>query len=203
MLPVEFEEATILRGPFVASFSEEEFFRFCQENDAMRVERTADHEIIIMPPAGFDSGYSSGQAYGSLYMWQYQYNLGLIVDSSTGYTLPDGAMLSPDASWVSPERLATVTDSELKVFPRLCPDFVIEVKSPSDRIKTLQAKMEQWLKNGVRLGFLLDTETTTAYVYRPGQPIEEIQGFDGELSGESVLPGYRLDLRRLRRQRQG
>ena len=83
-------------------------------------------------------------------------------------------------------------------FPPLCPAFVIEVKSPSDRLKTLQAKMEQWLSNGVRLGFLLNTETETAYVYAPDQAMQTVQGFDNELSGEPVLPGFRLDLRELR-----
>ena len=131
-------------------------------------------------------------------VWQRQVREGRIADSLAGYTLPDGAVLSPDASWVSPARLATVTAAQLQKFPPLCPDFIIEVKSPSDRIKTLQAKMEQWLRNGVRRGFLLDTEAETAYVYWPGQPIEIMQGFNNELSGEPVLPGFQLDLRELR-----
>ena len=196
----DFAEATVLRGPFVAGFSDDDFFRFCQENDLARIERTANHEIIIMPPAGFESSYSSGQAFGSLLIWNRQYRLGRVLESSVGYTLPDGAVLSPDASWVSPARLATVTPAQLRKFPLLCPDFVIEVKSLSDRLPTLQAKMEQWLANGVRLGFLLDTETETAYVYAPGQPVEALPGFDRELSGEPVLPGFRLDLRELRPQ---
>ena len=200
MLPIEFEEATILRGPFVAGFSDEEFFRFCQENDLMRVERTTNQEIIIMPPAGFESSSASMSVGGLLFLWYYQRKIGRLLDSSVGYTLPDGAVLSPDASWVSPERLATVSTAELRVFPRLCPNFIVEVKSPSDRIKTLQAKMQQWLDNGVQLGFLLDTQAETAYVYRPGQPVETVQGFDHELSGEPVLPGFQLDLRELRPQ---
>lgn len=125
---------------------------------------------------------------------------GRVTDSSAGYILPDGAVLSPDASRVSPARLATVTPAQPQKFPPLCPDFVIEVKSPSDRIKPLQAKMEQWLRSDVRLGFLLDTETETAYLYRPGQLPEAVQGFDAELSGEPVLTGFRLNLRELRPQ---
>lgn len=194
----DFAEATVLRGPFVAGFSDDEFFRFCQENELARIERTANHEIIIMPPAGFESSYSSGQAFGSLLIWNRQHRQGRVLESSVGYLLPDGAVLSPDASWVSPERLATVTPAQLQKFPPLCPDFVIEVKSPSDRLSTLQAKMEQWLNNGVLLGFLIDTETETAYVYRPGQPMQTVPGFGNELSGEPVLPGFRLDLRELK-----
>ena len=196
----DFAEATVLRGPFVTGLTDDEFFRFCQENDLVRIERTADHEIIIMPPAGFESGAASAAAGGNLYIWVRQVQQGRIADSSAGYTLPDGAVLSPDASWVSPGRLATVTPAQLQKFPPLCPDFVIEVKSPSDRIKTLQAKMEQWLRNGIRLGFLLDTETETAYLYRPDQAVETVQGFDAELSGEPVLTGFRLNLRELRPQ---
>ncbi len=194
----DFAEATVLRGALIAGFSDDEFFQFCQENDAARIERTADHEIVIMPPAGFESSFSSGQAYGSLYMWQRQTKLGRVVESSAGYLLPDGAVLSPDASWVSSERLATVSAAQLQKFPPLCPDFVVEVKSPSDSLKGLQAKMEQWLQNGVRLGFLVDTATETAYVYAAGQPVQTVQGFDQELSGEPVLPGFRLDLRELK-----
>ena len=200
MYPSIPDEATVLRGPFVTGFSDDEFFRFCQENDLARIERTANHEIIIMPPVGFESSYSSGQAFGSLLIWSRQHRQGRVLESSVGYLLPDGAVLSPDASWVSPERLATVTAAQLQKFPPLCPDFVIEVKSPSDRIPTLQAKMEQWLRNGVRLGYLIDTETEMAYVYTPGQPVQTVAGFDQELSGEPVLPGFRLDLRELRPQ---
>ena len=196
----DFAEATVLRGPFVAGFSDDEFFRFCQENELARIERTANREIIIMPPAGFESSYSSGQAFGSLLIWNRQHRQGRVLESSVGYALADGAVLSPDASWVSPERMAAISPVELQKFPRLCPDFVIEVKSPSDRIKTLQSKMEQWLQNGVRLGFLIDTETETAYVYAPDQPVQMVPGFDNELSGEPVLPGFRLALRELRPQ---
>ena len=194
----DFTEATVLRGPFVAGFSDDEFFRFCQENELARIERTATHEIIIMPPAGFESSAASMSAAGLLFIWNRQHRQGRVLESSVGYLLPDGAVLSPDASWVSPERLATVSPAQLQKFPPLCPDFVIEVKSPSDRLPTLQAKMEQWLANGVLLGFLIDTETETAYVYRSKQPMQTVQGFGNELSGEPVLPGFRLDLQELK-----
>lgn len=198
MYPSIPDEATVLRGPFVTGFSDDEFFRFCQENDLARIERMANHEIIIMPPAGFESSAASMSAAGLLFIWCRQHRQGRVLDSSVGYTLPDGAVLSPDASWVSPERLATVTAAQLQKYPPLCPDFIMEIKSPSDRIPTLQAKMAQWLANGVRLGFLIDTESEMAYVYAPGQPMQIVTGFDKKLSGESVLPGFLLHLRELK-----
>ena len=191
------DEATVLRGPFVAGFSDDEFFAFCQSNDTARIERTANHEIIIMPPAGFESSAASGDAYFQVARWARLHG-GRALESSAGYTLPDCAVLSPDISWVSPQRLATVTAEQRQKFLPLCPDFIIEIKSPSDRLKTLHAKMEQWLRNGVRLGFLIDTATETAFIYRPDEPAETVQGFDHELSGEPVLVGFRLDLRELR-----
>lgn len=199
MYPSIPDEATVLRGPFVTGFTDDEFFRFCQENDLARIERTANHEIIIMPPAGGESSAASGDVYLQLGSWSRSTG-GRAFESSVGFQLPDGAVLSPDASWVNAPAWAGLTPEQRQKFPPLCPDFVIEVKSPSDRIPTLQAKMEQWLRNGVQLGFLIDTETETAYVYRPGQPTETVQSFDHELSGEPVLPGFQLDLRELRPQ---
>lgn len=128
MYPSIPDEATVLRGPFVTGFSDDEFFGFCQENDLARIERTANHEIIITPPAGFESSAAGMSAAGLLFMWCRQFRQGRVLESSVGYTLPDGAVLSPDASWVSSERLATVTVEHLQKFPPLCPDFVIEVK---------------------------------------------------------------------------
>ncbi|WP_375416536.1 Uma2 family endonuclease [uncultured Hymenobacter sp.] len=196
LLP-DFDEATVLRGPFVAGFSDDEFFEFCQSNDTARIERTANHEIVIMPPVGGDSSAASGDAYFQVALWSRRHG-GRCFESSAGFRLPDGAILSPDISWVTAANWEVLTAEQRQKFLPLCPDFVIEIKSPSDRIKTLQAKMEQWLRNGVRLGFLIDTETETAYIYRPGQPVETVQGFSSELSGEPVLPGFRLDLGELR-----
>ena len=108
-------------------------------------------------------------------------------------------MLSPDASWISPERLATVPDAELLRFAHLCPDFIIEVISPSDSVPASHRKLAAWLTNSVRLGFLIDPATETAWVYRPGADPTQVNGFDHSLSGEDVLPGFVLELRRLRR----
>ncbi|HEX8429339.1 Uma2 family endonuclease [Hymenobacter sp.] len=196
--PAISEEAIVLRGPLVTSFSDEEFFQFCQDNRDLRVERTSDHEIVFMSPAGFLSSEASAEVVRQLSNWNKQNKLGRVGESSAAYVLPDKATLSPDASWFSHATWARVPAEMRNRFLPVCPEFVVEVKSPSDRIPTLHAKMEQWVRNGVQLGFLLDCEAETAWVYHSGQPTTEIQGFDNELSGEPVLPGFVLELRQLR-----
>ena len=193
----DFTEATVLRGTLVAGFSDDEFFQFCQENDSARIERTANREIIIMPPVGGDSSAASGDSYFQLALWSRQHG-GRPFESSVGFRLSDGAVLSPDVSWLPAATWEGLTAQQRQKFLPVCPDFVIEVRSPSDSLKGLQAKMEQWLRNGVRLGFLVDTATETAYVYAAGQPVQTVQGFDQELGGEPVLPGFQLDLRELK-----
>lgn len=195
----DFAPTYVLRGSFVAAFSDDNFYELCQSNPDLRMERTATHEIIIMPPVGGHSGAVNGDAYFQLALWSRAHG-GRAFESSVGFRLPDGAILSPDASWLRAEVWNHLTPTQRQKFLLLCPEFVMEVKSPSDRLATLQAKMEQWLRNGAQLGFLLDTETETAYVYRPDHAVETVQGFDHELSGEPVLPGFRLDLRELRPQ---
>ena len=165
----------------------------------MRIERTADQEIIIMPPVNGESGAANFDVLVQLGSWNRAHD-GRPFKSSIGFVLPDGAVLSPDVSWVRREAWQALSPEARKKFLRLCPDFIIEVKSPSDRPNILQAKMKQWITNGVRLAFMLDPETETAHVYRPGQAREIVQGFDNELSGEPVLSGFRLDLRELRAQ---
>ncbi|RSK32493.1 Uma2 family endonuclease [Hymenobacter metallilatus] len=196
--PAISEEAIVLRGPLVTGFTDEEFFQFCQDNRDLRVERTADHEIIFMLPAGFLSSSASAEVVRQLSNWNVANRLGRVGESSAAYVLPDKATLSPDASWFSQANWARVPTELRNKFLPICPEFVVEVKSPSDRISTLQAKMEQWLSNGAQLGFLLDVETETAWVYRAGQPAEELHGYDQELDAAPVLPGFRLDLQPLR-----
>ncbi|NML68034.1 Uma2 family endonuclease [Hymenobacter sp. RP-2-7] len=192
------EAPLILHGAVVASFSDDEFFDFCQANPDLRMERTAQGEIIIMTPAGFVSSAQSLEVARQLGNWNKKTKLGRVADSSAGYVLPDGATLSPDASWVSLTKLEDVSLTSRRKFLHLCPEFVVEVISPTDRLADAQAKMAQWLANGAQLGLLLTDSPETAYIYRPGQPVEEMQGFDNELSGEPVLPGFTLDLRELR-----
>lgn len=195
--PAISEEAVILRGPLVTGFSDEEFFQFCQDNRDLRLERTSDHEIVFMSPAGFLSSAHSAEVIFQLSLWNKQTKLGRVGESSAAYVLPDKATLSPDASWFSHATWARVPVELRNKFLPICPEFVVEVKSPSDRIPTLQAKMEQWLRNGAQLGFLLDCEAKTAWVYRPNQPVAELHGFNQKLTGEPVLPSFALDLRPL------
>lgn len=196
--PAISEEAIVLRGPLVAGFSDEKFFQFCQDNRDLRLERTCDHEIIFMSPAGFLSSSHSAEVIFQLSLWNKQTKSGRVGESSAAYVLPDKATLSPDASWFSHATWAQVPVEMRNKFLPVCPEFVVEVKSPTDRIPTLQAKMEQWLRNGVQLGFLLDCEAQTAWVYRPGQPAEELSGFHRTLNGEPEMPGFELDLLPLR-----
>jgi Uma2 family endonuclease len=188
-----------VRGEWASRMTEDEFWQFCQDNPHLRIERDEDYTISIMPPTGYVPGARSGEAFLQLGIWHRQHGAGVVCDSSTGFTLPDRSVRSPDASWVSPERDATVVGRDRERFARICPDFIVEVASPSDSVAALHEKMRVWLANGVRLGFLLDPATETAWVYRPGAEPREVSGFDQTLSGEEVLPGFALELRRLRR----
>jgi Uma2 family endonuclease len=188
----------VLRG-LVTEFSDDEFFEFCQANSDLRLERNANGEIVIMPPGGFVSSAQSLEVQFQLTAWNKRHKLGHVAESSAGYLVPDKSTLSPDASWFSLAAWEKVPVAKRRKFLPICPEFVVEVMSPSDTLSSSQAKMAQWLQNGAQLGFLItDEPTETAYLYRLGQPVEVVQGFDNELSGEPVLPGFRLDLPELR-----
>ncbi|MEO7650080.1 MAG: Uma2 family endonuclease [Bryobacteraceae bacterium] len=174
--------------------TEDEFFDFCASNPGLRIERTARGEIIIMPPAGFETGFRNNDLCRQLGNWAKADGRGVALDSNTEYVLPNGAALSPDASWVSKSRLEQFTKEQKRRFLPLCPDFVIELLSPSDRLKTVKAKMEEWIDNGVDLGWLIDADSKTVYIYRPGQPPTELAGA-GEIVDEGPVAGFRLDLR--------
>jgi len=189
----------VLRGALSEGLTEDEFFKLCQDNPLLRLERCPDQSIVIMAPTGYFPGTRSGEAFLQLGIWHRQYNAGVVCDSSIGFTLPDKSVRSPDACWVSAERDATVPAEEREKFAHLCPDFIIEVESPSDSLRSLQSKMVDWIANGVRLGFLISPPTETAWIYRADGTVSKVSSFDAELSGEEVLPGFKLELRRLRR----
>ncbi|WP_254245234.1 Uma2 family endonuclease [Hymenobacter sp. BRD67] len=132
--------------------------------------------------------------------WNRQHGLGLTFDSSAGFTLSTGAMLSPDASWIARVRWDALIADDRRGFARICPDFVAELLSPSDRLTDTMRKMEQWLEAGARLGWLLVPASESAYIFEPGQPVRPVVGFDQLLNAEPVLPGFTLELRRLRQQ---
>jgi Uma2 family endonuclease len=173
--------------------TDEQFFELCSANRDLRFERSADGELIIMAPVTGRSGYRNIKLSQQLANWVDTNDLGIGFDSSTGFKLPHGADRSPDASWVRRERLEALTEEQKDSFLPLAPDFVVELRSKTDLLKTLQAKMQEYMDNGVRLGWLIDPKSRRVEIYRPGQEVEVLES-PVSLSGESVLPGFRLDL---------
>jgi len=173
--------------------SDQEFVAFCRANPDLRLERTTKGEIVIVPPAGIEGSYRSMKASAQLERWADKDGHGKAFDSSAGFTLSDGAVLSPDAAWVSNDALERLSIEERREFAHLCPEFVIEVMSPSDQLKPAMAKMEQWIANGVQLGWLIDGDNQTVYVYRKGRPPVTRRGVQ-ELAGEGAVKGFVLKL---------
>lgn len=176
--------------------TEEQFALLCQENRDLRFELTAQQELVIMPPAGSETGWRNGTLTHHLVAWARTDGTGLAFDSSAGFTLPNGAIRSPDASWVRKERWDALTEDQQEGFAPLCPDFVVELRSRTDRLSDLHDKMQEYIDNGARLGWLIDPLDKRVYVYCPGQPIEELDD-PATLSGDPVLPGFVLPVREL------
>lgn len=172
---------------------DDQFFAFCQLNRDWRIERTAEGELIILPPTGWKTGNWNSLINAKLTIWARQDGTGITTDSSTGFDLPNGATRSPDAAWIRASRLAALTEQQKEKFLPLCPDFVIELRSRSDKLKTLQEKMQEYLDNGARLGFLLDPIDRRVYVYRPGVAVECLEN-SSTISGDPELPGFVLNL---------
>ncbi len=177
--------------------TDDEFFRFCQMNDNLAFERNADGQIIVMPPTTSKTGIANLMIGSKIYHWNEDTQLGYAFDSSTGFKLPNGATRSPDVAWVAKDRWEALTTSEQESFAPLCPDFVVEIRSKTDDLKSLQEKMEEYLANGCRLGWLIDLKNQHVYVYRTGQSFQKIDNFSETLSGENVLNGFSLELKRL------
>ena len=173
--------------------TDEQFYKLCQANPDIKLERKAKGELIVMPPTGGESGKRNADLTADLVVWNRQRKLGVVFDSSTGFSLPNGAKRSPDASWLSLERWIALTAQQRKRFLPLCPDFVIELMSETDALEDAQEKMIEYISNGLRLGWLLDPKNKRVEVYRQGQPVEVFQS-PTTLSGEDVLPGFVLEL---------
>ncbi len=176
--------------------SEEQFLRLCEENSELRLELTAQGELIIMPPTEIATGKRNSRLTRHLDIWAEADSSGFACDSSTLFTLPNGAKRSPDASWVRQARWDALSPEEKKGFARICPDFVIELRSPTDRLPDLQSKMQEYIVNGAQLGWLIDPFERRVYVYRPDQPMEELVD-PTVLSGDPVLPGFALPVHEL------
>jgi Uma2 family endonuclease len=173
--------------------TDDEYFQFCANNSELRVERTSEGDIVIMPPAGFESGHRNHELNRQLGNWALNDRRGQAFDSNTEYLLPNGAAYAPDASWVLRSRLDKLTREEKRRFPRLCPDFVVELRSPSDRLAKLKAKMREWIENGAQLGWLLDPDRRTVYIYRPGREPEQLVN-PACIAGEGPVEGFVLAL---------
>jgi Uma2 family endonuclease len=175
------------------SMTQDQFFDFCQQNRKMRIERTKEGELVIMAPSGGEAGKHNSEVGGQLYVWAKRDGTGQYFESSTGFTLSNGSIRAPDASWVLLTRLAMLTPEQWEKFLPICPDFVVEVLSPSDSLRQTMEKMEEYIENGARLGWLINPRRKQVHVYRPGQPVD-IRDNPATVSGDPELPGFVLDL---------
>ncbi|MEH2307397.1 Uma2 family endonuclease [Nostoc sp.] len=189
-----FSSPLVLQIPSSMQMTDEQFFDFCQMNSDLRIERNKFGEISIMPPTGGTTGNRGGNIFGQLWVWSEQDSTGITFDSSTGFKLSTGANRSPDASWIKLERWNSLSPKQQEKFVPICPDFVVELKSPSDNLQTLKEKMEEYMNEpGIQLGWLIDRKQRKVYIYRPGLP-EECLDNPASVIGESVLPGFILNM---------
>jgi Uma2 family endonuclease len=188
--------ALILNLRPTIELTDDQFYQICQNNPELRLERTAQGKLIVMPPTGGGSGKRNFSLTGQLAAWVERTGLGEGFDSSTVFRLPNGANRSPDASWIANERWNALTLEEQEKFPPIAPDFVVELRSRTDSLEELEEKMQEYMENGVRLGWLLDPQNEQAKIYRQGQIVEVLRS-PATLSGEEVLPGFVLDLSRV------
>lgn len=173
--------------------TDEELFETCQLNRDLHIERTAEGELVIRPPTGGETGRRNAMIIARLHTWAERDATGVAFDSSTGFILPNGAERSPDAAWITRERWDALTAEQRSRFPPLCPDLVIELRSPSDDLAELQAKMEEYRSSGARLGWLIDADARRVHVYRPDTGVELLDA-PASVSADAVLPGFTLAL---------
>ncbi len=173
-----------------------QFQRICCDNRDLRLELTSNGDLIIMPPTGSRTGQRNFNLNGQLSAWVKTDGTGIAFDSSTGFTLPDGAILSPDASWVRRERWNALSEEEQEGFAPLCPDFVIELTSHSNTLKSLQDKMQEYMENGAQMAWLIDPLERRLYFYRTGQEVETLID-PATVSADPILRGFVLQLAEL------
>ncbi|WP_310393713.1 Uma2 family endonuclease [Hymenobacter sp.] len=178
--------------------SEDEFYAFCQRNPESKFERRADGTIEFLTMTGGTTGRRNSELITDLTIWNRQGRAGFVFDSSTGFRLPNGAVRSPDAAWVRAEAWQALPAGQQEKFPPLCPDFVVELLSPSDSVTDLVTKMQEYIADGCRLAWLIDPKTETARVFRADGSVSVAKSFAETLGGEDVLPGFAFPLAALR-----
>lgn len=193
VLPFEWETLVIRFESPEQKPTDDEFFKFCMLNQDLRIEMSKEGEIMIMMPTGGEGGNRNFKLNGRFAVWVETDGTGVGFDSSTEFSLPNGAKRSPDFSWIRRERWEALTNKQRQVFSPICPDFVVELRSRTDRLKNLKAKMEEYIENGAQLGWLIDPKEKKVHVYRPNAEVE-ILDKPKTLSGGSVLKGLKLDL---------
>ena len=177
----------------VIDLTDEQFYQLCQDNRELKFERNANGDLVIMPPTGGETSNRNASLTAQIWIWNEQSKLGKVFDSSGGFKLPNGADRSPDASWIKLERWNSLTPEQQTRFVPLCPDFVVELLSPSDSLKETQEKMKEYRDNGTRLGWLINRKSRSVEIYRPGREVEVLES-PATLSGEDVLVGFMLNL---------
>ncbi len=173
--------------------TEDQFLKLCSDNSDLRMELTANRELIIMPPAGLEGGWQEQELVVQVGNWAKQDGTGRAFGPNAGYTLPNGAVRAPDVSWMPLSRWESLSRDDQTKFGHTFPDFAIELRSLSDSLRDVQDKMLEYMENGVRLGLLVDPQTRRVHIYRPDQPVEILEG-PSSVSADPVLPGFTLDL---------
>ncbi len=184
---------TVLNLESITVLNREKFYQLCVSNPELSLERNPQGKLIIMSPVGGTSGEKEANLIFKIALWNEQEKLGKVFSSSTIFSLPKGGDRSPDVAWVSLEKWENLTDKQKDGFPPICPDFVIELRSKSDRLKPLQDKMSEYLDSGLRLGWLVNPQGKTVEIYRPNQAVEVVK-MPVDLSGENVLPDLTINL---------
>ena len=192
----EIEPLALNFSAFVRKFGEHDFYEFCMANKDLHMELTSEGDLIIISPTGGKTGIRNSKLNFRLSLWAEEDGKGQVFDSSTIFKLPNGAQRSPDLAWVRNERWQALTEEQQEKFPPLCPDFVVELRSRTDSLKTLQAKLQEYLDNGAQLGWLIDPVEKRVHVYRAGAAIEILDD-PQSVSGETVLHGFTLEVQPL------
>lgn len=177
----------------ILELTDEQFEQICRSNPDLKLERTAKGELVVVALTGGETGRRNIKLSARLETWSDAAGLGVAFDSSTGFRLPNGAIRSPDVAWICLERWESLTPEQRKKIVPLCPDFLVELQSPNDELEDLQAKMQEYLANGLKLGWLLDPDTQTVEIYRPDLGVEILTN-PTDLTSEEVLPGFCLNL---------